>query len=282
MFGFKVLKQKRGAFVENIKSRWFQSWIVTRSIVSSSAFCLGVLCLLLSGVPGTAKADFITVQTSTGAVPTLGAQFLSEVQNRFTATTLTNPFFPGTYQVMLYGTNPSFNPPLSDSDTIQMLQGQIDSDAQYLANVDSYTYVYGFAAGIDQQRQTDGMEASFGFTDCVSSPTLMMAPSADSQNCNLMVNIASATVGNLRSVCASTTTQVATFGSVVDTGSCNAILPSIQKYLVKLSSGCAAADTIYNWQNNDVANCQQVSGEISNSIYNTQFDSSTWTLPVLP
>ena len=277
-----MLKQERGACVENIKSLLRRIQIGNPLMRSLCGYGLGVLCLLLSGVPGIVRADFITVQTSTSAPANLGSTFLSAAQNQFTATVLTNPFFPGTYQMMLYGLNPSFNPPVSDSDTIQILQNQINADAQYLTNVDSYTYVFGFAAGLDQQRQTDGQEAYFGFTDCVSSPTLMMAPSADSQNCNLMVTIASATVGNLRSVCASTTTQVATFGAVVDTGSCNTILPSIQKYLVKLSSGCAAADTIYNWQNNDVANCQQVSGEISNSIYNTEFDSSTWTLPVLP
>lgn len=109
---------------------------------------------------------YSVVQLSTAAPLGLEAQFIAATTTQFTATVTSNPFFAGTYQISLLGLNPTYNPLITNA---QLLE-QINLDTQYIATVDSYTYVYGYAQGMtDQQTTEEGFVGSLG--NLCGSPT---------------------------------------------------------------------------------------------------------------
>ena len=98
-----------------------------------------------------------TVITSPNAA--MDAPLIAATTIQFNATVLTNPFFPGTYNVTVNGLNPSYNPPISNEDLLNAVVAASTTN-----------YVPGFADGMTyQQTQEEGLVGSFGI-NC-SSPT---------------------------------------------------------------------------------------------------------------
>lgn len=93
------------------------------------AACALLLCVARAGA-------FTVVSISTGAPKSLEQQFISNTTSQFQATLLVNPLVANTYQLKLFGPNPMFNPPPTNKDLLDAV-----------VTVDSYTYVYGWAAG---------------------------------------------------------------------------------------------------------------------------------------
>lgn len=114
----------------------------------------GLCCALLCA----SGHAYTVVQISTGAPQGTETQLLSQISAQFNAKITPNPLASNTYSVTIYGPNPTYLPPITSA---QLLQ-QIDLDAQYIATVDTYTYVYGFADGESyNQRQTSSLVEEF-------------------------------------------------------------------------------------------------------------------------
>lgn len=103
--------------------------------------------------------------------------FIAAMKAQFNVKVVTNPLVANTYGITVYGPNPLYNPPISNA---QLLQ-QLDLDAQYMATVDSYTYVYGFADG-QTYNQHDNRDIVEGFELNCSTP-LASVPTWDSETC---------------------------------------------------------------------------------------------------
>lgn len=110
---------------------------------------------------------YTIVVVSTGAPTGIESQMIAAMANQFNIKVVPNPLASNTYAITLYGTNPNFNPPVSQADLLK----QIDLDAQYMATVDTSTFIYGFADGMSyQQRQEENTVGSYAI-NC-STPTL--------------------------------------------------------------------------------------------------------------
>ena len=108
---------------------------------------------------------------------------------QFNATVVTNPFFPGTYNVLVNGINPSYNAPLTPT---QLLQ-EIDNMAAYNTTVDSYTYLFGWADGTTYTRAQDAEQADFIFAACTSTMTFATPPPGISTTSWIVPRISSTT-----------------------------------------------------------------------------------------
>lgn len=142
----------------------------------------------------------MTLQLSPGTPEQVEQDLIASVTNQFNVTISTNPFFQFTYQAVLNGYNPLYNPPL----TSQQLLNQINSDAQYITNVDSNTYPAGWADGMGYQQYLDNTQAG-EFIDNCSSPTYFNLVNIDTQTC---ANVVSAFYEYIYSVHIGTPTAV--------------------------------------------------------------------------
>lgn len=122
------------------------------------------VCWLLFGGIGHA---YTVIEISTGAPAGIEAQLIAQTTTQFNATVVPNPFFPNTYQIEVFGENTSYNPPVTSA---QLLQ-QINMDAQYMATVDSSTFINGFADGMAYQQSQEENLVSYYAVNC-STPTL--------------------------------------------------------------------------------------------------------------
>lgn len=98
--------------------------------------------------------------TTLVAPPAIEKTFIANTTNQYLSMLVVNPFFPNTYQLTITGINPAYNPPPS-------YQTLLNS----LVTVDSYTYVYGWAAGVSYQQYRDWTSAD-AYTVVCSSPSL--------------------------------------------------------------------------------------------------------------
>ena len=144
------------------------------------------------------QASAYTVVTVSTAAPVgLEKDFIAQTTAQYAASVFVNPFVANTYQVQLFGPNPSFNPPPSNADLLNAL-----------VSVDSYTYVYGWGDGESFERYHDlgyftapigtvGMLDGGFFVNC-SSPTYwnniqyssdtFQLVSMDSTTCNAVLS----------------------------------------------------------------------------------------------
>lgn len=122
--------------------------------------------IALSVLASQSAFAYTVAQPSPTAPPGLEAEFIAATTTQFNATVVANPFFPGTYSITLNGLNPNYNPPLTST---QLLQ-QIDLDAQYMADVDSYTYVDGWADGESYNQYQNAGIAQYFEVNC-STPS---------------------------------------------------------------------------------------------------------------
>lgn len=98
--------------------------------------------LLYSSLCSYSRA-YTIVEVSTGAPAGIETQFIAAIQGQFNVKVVPNPLASNTYAVTLYGLNQNYNPPVTQADLLKAL----DNAGNYMATVDSYTYVYGFADG---------------------------------------------------------------------------------------------------------------------------------------
>ena len=131
-----------------------------RSLSWTGLFMFGALC---------GRAYGYTVITFANGVPeSVEKQLIASTTAQFLAVVKSNPLAANTYSITINGLNPNYNPPIviTGADLLK----QLDLDTQYLATVDSYTYVYGFADGMDYQNNVDENVAANFAVNC-STPT---------------------------------------------------------------------------------------------------------------
>jgi len=117
--------------------------------------CLLFLCLSL--------ARAYTVVTSTS--PALEQAFLAATTTQFNVSITSNPFFANTYQVKLLGTNPNYILP---GQVAPSAPAQIDQDVALMVGISSFTYPYGWAAGMTCERSNDLDLLGQYFVNCSS------------------------------------------------------------------------------------------------------------------
>jgi hypothetical protein len=116
---------------------------------------------------------YTVVTVGTGTANSVEDTLISFTTTYFNTTFFVNPFFPHTYQIKLWGLNPSFQPP--QSVTIDTTTWATNIAA--MQKISSDTYVYGFATGQDYQKNVDiGIGGTLG--NLCSSATNFMLISA--------------------------------------------------------------------------------------------------------
>jgi hypothetical protein len=115
-----------------------------RSLWVAGALVFGLfLGLPASGLP------YTVVTISTSAPQGLETSFIASTTNQYLSTLFVNPLFAGTYQLLLYGQNPDYNPPPTTLEDALSLGATV--------------YVYGFANGMTyQQTQIESMTVMMG------------------------------------------------------------------------------------------------------------------------
>lgn len=127
---------------------------------------LVVACVLFLGQNrGEAAPTYITYASSAP----VGTQPAVEASIEAQWTTALNPFFPDTLKI--YGPNPLYNPPVTNADLLNAIM-----------TVDSYTYVYGWAQGMQYERNTDIGTLDDFVMNC-SSPTFFGVVAIDTTTC---------------------------------------------------------------------------------------------------
>ena len=121
---------------------------------------LGVCAL----IHGRCYAFFAQITTSTGAPSGVGDSFIASTQNQYQAKVTPNPLVSDVYSVVLYGPNPNYNPPVTNADLLNAI-----------VTVDSYTYVYGWVAGQQYERQNDVQIISSHYFECDTDTTCIHA-----------------------------------------------------------------------------------------------------------
>ena len=184
MFGFKAVRERRDVSVENISvsNGPGVEHPPLKESGNITGFLHGLILGLLVFLPCTAMA-FTTITLSSSAPAAVEQALLKQTTTQFNATVLTNPFFPNTYQVILYGLNPNYNPPPTDA---QLLNS--------IVTVDSYTYVYGWAQGSVNARNCDMNIVATGGIACSTD--------------TVCANVASQILNNMFIQCGSTTPVV--------------------------------------------------------------------------
>lgn len=134
-------------------------------------FIAAVSCLLLAGMLSNVHA-YTVVTTSTGAPAGLEDSFIAQTTTQFNASLYVNPLFAGTYQIQLFGVNPSYNPPLTNVDLENMI-----------VTISSWSYPYGWADGMRYERGTDLQYMSNFLTDCVNDSTSTFNMNIDTTTC---------------------------------------------------------------------------------------------------
>lgn len=100
---------------------------------------------------------YSVVQLSTGVPTSIETQFIAATTTQFNAFVTKNPFVSNTYSIKIYGTNPSYNQPLTAQQVIDSFLKQ--------------DYIYGFADGMTyQQQMEEGLVG--GYENNCSTPTL--------------------------------------------------------------------------------------------------------------
>lgn len=178
MYGDKVVQRMRGAFVVNMKNQVLKdagSFAMRGS--RNFMFAPIIVCLCLAILGADIAFAFEQIQISTGAPAGFEKTFLSAMQAQFNVKITTNPLVANTYSIVAYGPNLIYNPPITN---LQLLQ-QINLDSQYMATVDSFTYVYGFADG-QICNQQDNRNIVEGFEINCSTPNANV-PTWDPSTC---------------------------------------------------------------------------------------------------
>ena len=102
-----------------------------------------------------------TIVVSTDAA--LERSFLAATTAQFNVSLSSNPFFPNTYQLTLYGSNPNYVLP---GQVLPSAPCQLDKDVALMVGISSFTYPYGWAAGMYYERCQDLGILSNYFVNC--------------------------------------------------------------------------------------------------------------------
>lgn len=126
---------------------------------------IGTITILSLVIGGTSLLNaYSTVTISPGAPVGTETAFLAATTTQFQASLITNPLFPGTYQVKLFGPNPNYNPPIINPIDATSVVNTFVSQS-------TTTYLYGWRDGAVyfQDSEVNVIGQQFG-VNC-SSPT---------------------------------------------------------------------------------------------------------------
>ena len=168
---------------------------------------------LVTGLPSNSCA-YTTVILGPNVPESIEQDFLAATTVQFTVNFTTNPFFANTYQIILNGLNPAFNPPIPDQQMFNALNQQITAlQTQISTMTQTFNYVlstatfsYGFADGQNWEQW-----------DVLDKFNNQLVPSND-----WLVNCSRPTFWNSIQP-SSTTFQLVT----MDSTTCNAVLSAI-------------------------------------------------------
>ena len=146
---------------------------------------------------------YTVVTVSTAAPDGLEQSFISATTSQYSATVIKNPLASNTWTMKLLGLNPTYLPPVSSVDLLRSL-----------VTVDSYTYVYGWADGMDYERTTE-----LGF---FTSPENQLGM----PNGGFFINCSSAPYWNGMQVSTQTEQIVS-----IDSTTCNAVLSGVYNWI---------------------------------------------------
>lgn len=125
----------------------------------------GRLAILLATVfLSTCSQAYVVIQLGPGVPESAEQALLQATSAQFTVDTFVNPFFPNTYALTLHGLNPSYNPPLTNAQLIQLLPQ------------------YPFGAGMMYERTTDAGHLG-SYMGLCNSATSFNLISIDSTTC---------------------------------------------------------------------------------------------------
>lgn len=122
-------------------------------------FWAAVAAYFLCLACGSQASAYTTVVLSPSTPETIESELIADLTNQFNIQLTVNPYFPNTYQLTVLGVNPAYNPQPTNADLLNAV-----------VTVDSYTYVYGWADGAENQNTiSESMIANY-YVNC-STPT---------------------------------------------------------------------------------------------------------------
>lgn len=154
MYGFKDVNQMNGASVEHIRKR--SGLIFQRPGLLMRFMSVLSVALFIFLIGGISTCNAYTVIEAT---PLLEQALIAQTTSQFDAKLVKNPLVPNTYQITLYSHNKNYNPPVTNADLLKAV-----------VTVDSFTYVYGFVAGMEYQNRVDVDRAGYFEINCSSVP----------------------------------------------------------------------------------------------------------------
>jgi hypothetical protein len=113
--------------------------------------------LVLAWIQAVPCAGYTVVRISTASAPGFEESFIAATTAQFTASVFKNPLASHTYQLTLFGPNPTYSPPLTQQDLLRSLVA-----------VSSNDYVYGWADGRDSERWNDLGKVDYYAVNCSS------------------------------------------------------------------------------------------------------------------
>lgn len=102
---------------------------------------------------------YTVVTASTGAVAGIEKEFIGSTTNQYLSNLIVNPLVPNTYQIKLIAPNPNYTKPVTETDLLQAV-----------VQVSTFSYVYGWADGMEYGRGVDLSRISNYIIYC-SSPS---------------------------------------------------------------------------------------------------------------
>jgi hypothetical protein len=120
--------------------------------------------LILVGIFSLAWPYTVIISTN----PTVEQQFLSALSAQFSVSISSNPYYANTYLVNLFGPNPNYVLP---GQVLPSVPCQLDKDVALMVGISSFTYPYGWAAGMYYERCQDLAILSNYFVNCSSMTT---------------------------------------------------------------------------------------------------------------
>lgn len=122
--------------------------LIRRTFFRCSLTLIAILSIL--AITTVRTNAYTVVQVSTASPSSLEQSFIAATTAQFSGTVFVNPFFPGTFQILLTGENSSYNPVVSNQDLLNEI-----------TQISTSTFIYGFADGMTYQQTTE--EGSIGF-----------------------------------------------------------------------------------------------------------------------
>lgn len=135
-----------------------------------------LLTALMAGPIGVPAKASVTVTVSTSAPASLEQKFIADTTRQYVSTMAPTPYFVGSYSIKLFSVNPLYTlpPPPVVSSTVVTLDTLISE----MIDKSTWTYIYGYASGMDYQRHIDMGRISDYMTHCATNTYFNVASSS--------------------------------------------------------------------------------------------------------